>query len=302
MTRIVGRQRNALWLFLLAAAGAALPMCRGGWANVSVPLNYRAPRMIEPVAVDGQLREWREAKPALIVGESRWHAAGAGQTYGGVTDLAARFYVAWDPTNLYMVVQTYDDDLVPPARAEAMLHGDCVVIAIDATNDASQGYDDDDSEFGFAYTPSGPLAWRWFPAEQACAFTAAKVAVAREVKAHALEAGVPPIKLTYEIAIPWSELPGKPQSAGQAGDVLGFDLAINDADNGCRRGWLEWSPGIMGVKDPSRFGNVLLAGALEPEAPAAHPRPPSKAPATTGSPRRASFLPRFPSALQHLAQ
>ena len=263
MMRIVHRQRDALWLFLLAAAGATLLMCQGGWANVSVPLNYRAPRMIAPVAVDGRLREWREAKPALIVGGSRWHAASAGKTYGGVTDLAARFYVAWDPTNLYIAVETYDDDLLPPGRAETMLHGDCVVIAIDASNDASQGYDDDDSEFGFAYTPSGPLTWRWFPGERAGAFTAAKVAVVREVKSHALEAGIPPIKLTYEIAIPWSELSGKPQGAGEVGDVLGFDLAINDADDGSRRGWLEWSSGIMGVKDPSQFGNVLLADALE---------------------------------------
>lgn len=155
-----------------------------------------------------------------------------------------------------------------------MLEGDCLVVAVDARNDASQGYREDDSELGFAYAPAGALTWRWFPTDRTGPVYSAKVAVVREAKPRALEAGVPPIKLTYEISIPWFELPdtgatGAPAAPGALGrqppDTFGFDLALNDVDAGRRHGWLQWSAGMMGIKDPSRFGNVHLVGPAPPE-------------------------------------
>ncbi len=295
-------RRGALAWLAAAVAVVALPCGRSGGANPLVPLNYSAPEMVWPVTVDGKLDDWRGVEALLLLGKSRWQGAHPQATYGGMCDLAGRFRLGWDRNNLYLAVEVYDDDLVPPRDGAGMTDGDCVVVAVDAHNNASQGYDEDDSELGFAYTPAGPLAWRWFPVARAGALPAAKVGVVREEKPDALKSGLPPIKLTYEIAIPWSELQAAaraPASGGDegpaprawgAGDVVGFDIALNDADaavrsgeapasagfeaqprqakepslrstsGGSRRGWLQWTPGIMGIKDPSQFGNVVLAG------------------------------------------
>jgi len=303
MATCIRRCEALAWL---AAAAAAIALSFDSSAgNPSVPLNYSGHEMLWPVTVDGKLDEWRDADTVLLAGESRWQGAHPGAAYGGLRDLAGRFRLGWDRNNLYLAVESYDDELEPPPDGEGMLAGDCVVIAVDAHNDASQGYDEDDSELGFAYTRAGPIAWRWFPDGRAGALTAARMAVVREEKPDAAKLGMPPIKVTYEIAIPWSELPApkrQPAAGGgesttpptwSMGSAFGFDLALNDADaappggdahasagsvgaargsppqqepapgstsSGSRHGWLQWTPGIMGLKDPSRFGNVLLAG------------------------------------------
>ena len=244
--------------YLLAAAVALIAAGRAA-ANVAVALDHPAHETLAPVTVDGKLDEWKGTRPVLLVGAARWEPAREGQTYGGPKDCAARFNLAWDRSNLYIAIEAYDDDLTPPVEGANMLEGDCIVIAIDARDDASQGYDEDDSVLGFAYTTAGALAWRWFPSERAGPLDSAKVAVVREVKPGALELGVPPLKLTYEISIPWSELPGVSREPGAA---FGFDLAINDVDRGHRHGWLQWSPGLMGIKDPSKFGNIHLTDPL----------------------------------------
>ena len=266
---------------LVMASALPSPPCVS--ANTSIPLNYSAPQMLAPVAIDGKLDEWRGVEPILLAGEARWKPARPGEAYGGPSDSAARFYLAWDKSNLYIAVEAYDNDLSPPESAEKMLDGDCIIVAVDARDDASQGYREDDSEFGFAYTAAGPVTWRWFPSDRAGALYSAKVAVVREVKPGALAAGMPPLKLTYEIAVPWFELA---DTRHDVGGVSGFNLAINDVDEGRRHGWLQWTPGIMGVKDPSRFGNIHLAGPLS----AAPPQPPEEtpAPSTPSSPAPAS--------------
>jgi hypothetical protein len=255
------RQRGAR---LRAAAATAL---LAGWvcwcasANVSVPLNCAARQVVAPVTIDGKLDEWEEAQPVLLAGESHWRPAQPEAEYGGSSDVAARFYAAWDRNRLYLAIEAYDDDLAPPGDAEDMLQGDCIIVAVDARNNATQGYDEDDSEFGFAYTPAGPYSWRWFPLKRAGRPSPVKVAVVREVKPGAVKAGIPPIKLTYEIAIPWSELHGATPGEGEA---LGFDIVVNDADGNRRYGWLEWTSGILGIKDPSRFGNIVLTVTAPP--------------------------------------
>jgi hypothetical protein len=268
--------RSRLRPTAIVAAIALLAAGRAG-ANTRVPFNCLAHKMTTPVTVDGRLVEWQGLPPVLLMHRNRWEPASQGETYGGPADAAVRFYAAWDAANLYLAVEAYDNDLIPPTEAGDMLDGDCIVVAIDARNDASQGYRADDAEFGFAYARPSALTWRWFPSDRAGFFRPAKVAIVREMKPAALEAGVPPIKLTYEVAVPWHELPA---IAREPGRTFGFDLAYNDADSGRRHGWLRWTPGLMGIKDPSRFGNIHLADPLPP--PEAAPTPKAAPDAPTG--------------------
>jgi len=286
MKRIDSSFRRALLPAATTAACIAALAASLAHPNPAVRLSVSAPEMTAPPTIDGKLDEWKGIEPVVLADAAHWLPARPGETYGGPGDCAARFYLAWDATNLYLAVEAYDNRLAAPADGAKMLEGDCVVVAIDALNDASQGYREDDSEFGFAYAPTGALTWRWFPADRAGLIRGARVAVVREVKPGPLAPDVPRIKLTYEIAVPWSELPGM---MPEAGAVFGFDLVVNDVDAGRRHGWLQWTPGLMGIKDPSQFGNVRLSVPLPPpeqtpgaETPEAEP--PSGAPAPPSAP------------------
>ncbi|UCH33088.1 MAG: beta-galactosidase [Armatimonadota bacterium] len=258
------RRGTALRVAVLGLCLAAA--IRPASANIAVLLNYSAREMPAPITVDGKLDEWQGVEPVLLAGEAHWEAARPGEAYGGPGDAAAKFYLAWDDKSLYVAVEAYDDELSPPSDASRMLEGDCVAVAIDARNDAGQGYGEDDSEIGFCYSSTGALTWRWFPTERAGPVYSAKVAVVREVKPGALDAGMPPLKLTYEASVPWFELPRVQHETGR---VFGLNLAFHDVDDGRRHGWLQWSPGMMGIKDPSQFGNAHFAGPL----PARPPEP-----------------------------
>jgi hypothetical protein len=277
-------------MLLLASAFLSPPAS----ANTSIPLNYSAPQLLAPVTVDGRLDEWRGVGRILLVGVARWKPARPGEEYGGSRDSAARFYLAWDNSYLYIAVEAYDNDLTPPESAEKMLDGDSIIVAVDARDDAAQGYAEDDSELGFAYTTAGPMSWRSFPSDRAGPLYSAKVAVVREIKPGALAAGMPPIKLTYEIAVPWLELG---EVRHEAGGVFGFNLAVNDVDEGRRHGWLQWTAGTMGLKDPSQFGNVHLAGPLS--APPGPPPEEAPAPSEPSSPQAPAPTTSFDAAPSH---
>jgi hypothetical protein len=260
---------------------AATAMCfaalavTGADPNPAVRLTYPAPQVTVPPTIDGKLDEWKGVEPVVLADAARWMPARAGETYCGPGDCATRFYLSWDASSLYLAVEAYDNKLVPPSDGAKMLEGDCVVVAVDALNDASQGYREDDSELGFAYASAGALTRRWFPADRAGPIRAARVAVVRELKPGALAPDVPRIKLTYEVAIPWSELPGMTPEVGAA---FGFNLVVNDVDASRRHGWLQWMPGLMGIKDPSRFGNIRLSGPLPPPQQAPEAETPEAAP------------------------
>jgi len=107
-----------------------------------------------------------------------------------------------------------------------------------------KGYDGNDVEIGLALTKSGPQAFLWFPRPaRPCP----------EVEVSVKRAG----NLTvYEASIPWKLLGLRPS----AGTRLGFSLTVNESDTGEFEGWLEWTPGICGGKDASKFGALTLEG------------------------------------------
>lgn len=94
-------------------------------------------------------------------------------------------------------------------------------------------------ELGLALTPDGPEVWQWTPEPQV-------VPGARLSTRQGLGGTV-----FYEAAVPWSALPA---IAHGVGSVAAFSWTANDSDGNAFDGWIEWTPGICGAKDASRFG------------------------------------------------
>ncbi len=209
-----------------------------------VPGNFKA---------DGNLDEWRDVTSIEIgkVPEQRnipdWK---------GTEDLSGKWYVAWDEQAMYFAAEIKDDVHHQPANsvtATDIWRADSIQLGIDVGGDARPSsnvpqYDGvNDVEIGFGLGKDTPLSYFWVnPMLGPGPGDLTQFAVVRDQTSRVTR---------YETAIPWSKLglKGSPQ-----GKWMGINILVNDSDGKDRRGWLQWSPGIGEMKDPSWFPKVLF--------------------------------------------
>ena len=196
-----------------------------------------APRAQAAPTIDGDLAEWAAA-PALTIGPD---AAANLKEYGGESDLSGQVRVMWDDGFVYLAAEVNDQQHTPPQPHKEMWHGDCIQLAVRPGGAARGPSYDGVREFGLALTVGGPELWQWMPTEGVV--RDGKVAIARDGG-----------RTVYEAAIPWAALGMEPAEDLQSG----FSLTLNDNDGDGFRGWLEWSGGLCGAKDASRFGMLRL--------------------------------------------
>lgn len=174
----------------------------------------------------------------LLLGKTGdWH---------GMDDLSAKVIALWDETSLYLTVSVRDDVHCQPyaGRGSTLFDGDSIQFSIDTLNNKSINYDNDDYEIVMCLTKNGPemdvfaapLAGASLPADS-------KLAIRKSGNG-----------LIYEISIPWNSLGVTPE----LGRRLGFSLLINDNDGEGRKGFLQWTGGIGGRKNPTQFGALVL--------------------------------------------
>jgi hypothetical protein len=209
-----------------------------GQAEVLPPRpRAEAPRAQVAPGIDGALSEWTAA-PALTVGPD---GAANLKDHGGEADLSGQVRVMWDDACLYFAAEVTDQEHSAPQPHQNMWQGDCLQIAVRPGGPTRTSSYDGVHELGLALTVDGPELWQWMPEERVV--TEGQVAVVRHEG-----------RTLYEAAIPWSALGLSPE----AGRSAGFSLTLNDNDGAGFRGWLEWSSGLCGQKDASRFGVLSL--------------------------------------------
>jgi DNA-binding beta-propeller fold protein YncE len=217
----------------------SLALPRAATAGPIAPLLV-APR--QTIRVDGDLSEWQQLPALSLPADPKQRRDYP--NWRGPADLSARCFLAWDEQYLYFAADVQDDKFYQPRADELIWQADCIQIAFDLRRAGSY-----DREYGFALSPTGPLVWCWY----------GPAADAAQIKFVARRRGE---GVLYEAALPWSVLaPFRPQ----AGQAAGFTLAIMDSDGGEREGSLEWTPGIVGGKDPTAFGVLALADKASPE-------------------------------------
>jgi len=212
------------------------------------------PRAAFKPVLDGRLDDWPRLPQLVLTGAEDWHPAAAQfAEYGGPQDISGSVRLAWDNQALYLALEIRDDVLVRVRSAAEIDRGDSVVLSL-AEKGSNQVH-----QFVVALLKGASLVWR---AEPAGAAGEVKT-IARAVWARPDEEGGS--RVTYELAIPWSELePIRPLP----GKELTLVVSVCDDDGQGLKGCLEHPISVI----LSAGGMAALGPLIGP------PRPPSLPP------------------------
>jgi len=203
---------------------------------------YVCRRARGPIAVDGDLAEWKDVATIALGKPEQAHG-----TWQSPADQSGTARLCYDADYLYLAFDVTDDEFRHTWPLIPIWAGDCVQFAFDPLEDRSVDVRaPDDQEMTVALTPEGPRLARWAGPRGRGPITTAKLGLARKQTG----GGV-----IYEIAIPWNELA---PLAPKLRPAFGFTVTFNDYDERPEEAWLQWTPGIQNGKNPSAFGQVIL--------------------------------------------
>jgi len=204
------------------------------------------------VKVDGRLDEWR-GRGAQVRPEQMKEEDFNPSRNGGLKDLAATTWMAWDEDGLYMAIEAKDDRAMLSDVPTAWDY-DSLQIACDPLRDAEPraGFEREDFELEIARMRDGKVFL------DAGRFPEGKI---ESVVEQTVKVAVEPLPdgagLAYEIFIP-AEL-FHPAKWGKF-SLVGFNFILNDNDGEGREGWWELAPGIGYGKEPFQYPAMWLVG------------------------------------------
>jgi hypothetical protein len=177
----------------------------------------------KPLQIDGDLSDWAFAKANAIVLDSKAQLTpGVGSTvsWTGRKDLSSTVYVAYDAQNLFLAFDVADDQIVQQFAGVHIYNGDGPELYLD-TNPAAKSttYNKNVWQFGFtpgtdAAKPEGVLHTQ--VSGRSITAKDMEIAAKRTAEGYAME-----------IRLSLAALDFQPK----AGDVVGFDVAVNDVDS-----------------------------------------------------------------------
>ena len=167
--------------------------------------------------------------------ESEWQLfASASKPISGEVNNEATFGLLWDENYLYVGVQVQDDALL--GDSDRGFRDDAVEVFLDINNNGG-GYDSTDNQFTLSYGSDSLVASEPFGGEAQFALSE-------------VEGGY-----AVELAFPWDALGVAPEE----GFTLGFDVAIDDDDDGEGRDAQQvWAGTNKNFNNTSGFGDITL--------------------------------------------
>lgn len=216
--------------------GESCNSCAEDCGGACLELRAAACHVDTPHLSDGVVDEWAEVPPVAI--SHTRSIASEPEACATDADCSAALKTAWDVENLYVLIEVTDDVAIDDSVL--LFQDDGVELYLDGGNEKAASYDSND--FQLAVTRGDEAS----PAmEAATGFTHASAATARGY--------------LIEYTVPWSALGVTPMG----GTVVGFDVAINDDDDGgdTRETQLVWNGNGEGWRDPRQLGEVALSAA-----------------------------------------
>ncbi len=194
------------------------------------------PHATGPMKLDGQRDDWPGTPPETVP-SSRLVMGADGTGFSGA------FRLCWDESKLYVLVQVADPTPLRNAHRGADLwNGDGIELFVgyeDLERDGSLQFSDRQVLISAGEPPDGKRSYiAHAPAQVPCAVT---VSPAVDGKGYVLEA-----------AIPFAALGFTPKE----GQVIAFDLAIDDGSGSGRQRQLMWSGGARNSGDRTEWGRA----------------------------------------------
>ncbi len=209
---------------------------------------YYAKKTESNITVDGVIDgEW-DGYASITLGEDNWHAL-ASEGYSGTTATA---YTKWNDEYFYLAVVVKEAVHHQANEGTLIWSGDCIQIGIDPgrqSKPAAAMF----NEIGFALSSANNTvgSHMWSTTTGSFDLSACTFAVVRNE-----ENGT----TTYEAAIPWDVL----VPDGEIADLnnVGFGIVVNEDTGNGRVGVLQYMDGIANGKDATKFGDLILEGAV----------------------------------------
>jgi tetratricopeptide (TPR) repeat protein len=154
-------------------------------------------------------------------------------------DFSAYYKAMWDEKNLYVLVDVTDDELANDSGSDRWYMDDCIEVFIDADNSKSGNFDENDYQYHFDWDKDSPT----MDEDEHGKTDNVKFAMVTTDKGY-----------RTEIKFPWSTLGTKPS----AGVSIGFEVHVNDDDNGDRTKLAWWGKEDTAFGSPRTFGTARL--------------------------------------------
>jgi hypothetical protein len=207
------------------------------------------PEATQTVIIDGVIEtgEWEDAISNSAIDNV------VNGTIDGSEDLVGSVSFKWDATNLYFLFQITDD-----ARAQDSTDGNPLVINTFDDDSIEVYLDINNTKTGNLNRQAGRYQYRFIPVQDG--------EIERFPDNLPIDgfqfATVGETSYILEIAMPWATLNVQDPKAG---DTLGFEIALNDDDDGDERdGQLFWNADEPDDwMDASKWGNILLTKSLK---------------------------------------
>ena len=212
------------------------------------PIKWLVAKEAKDIIIDGVIEDaWLKADKIEISPDMNF-AEGDVKDSG---DLSAEVRILWDEDNIYLLASVKDD--VPMKNKYEKLElwkGDCreLFVSVDPTKIPEKGY----SSFDFQIL-IGTNGKMWIPGQRKGGIRNNIPVLSRAVAKRSNDGYV--LEAKVNIANFWD----KPLNVFSKGNILGFDIAIGDADeSGMRDSKLVWNGTAENYKDSAIWGRLKL--------------------------------------------
>jgi len=219
----------------------------------------------EAPQIDGRLLgdEWPKTAEMVVKGAEKTEtetAKGYHQStfWNGNNDLSGNSIVMWDEDYFYYGAAIKDNKHINRSGSNMMWNGDSIQAGFwfekgtEGATIIGQGTQFF-HEIGFALLGIGPQAWRYKHQDELNyqgfgPIEGAVLAFSRDEKNG---------MTYYEAKFPWASLLAQGQQP-KAGDKMKFSFVLNDADEEWREDWMQFTPGIAGIKSTQEFTEITF--------------------------------------------
>jgi hypothetical protein len=211
-----------------------------------------ARRVEKAPVVDGDLSDWDTSDPIPLCCENQVIVSKGGWTWDRA-NISGVAYFCWDREALYFAARVKDDRHETKANDDAPL-GDAITLALHPGNRVP-GTDAQAEEWYISDRSPGGGSGKYTlyrPAVHGAGLKSGQLA--KDSSVYDISIKTSGDVMTYELRIPWSEVPGV---IPEVGAKLGMSLRLSDLD-GTKYGCVGWGMGLNPVWAPSAFGVMTL--------------------------------------------